>query len=117
MAKSDGNGKGTRGNGNGPPVGERSVVERPPAAAAPRGHLVLPAPESKFDGVIGTTYKDSTMGTFPVPRAPDGAPNVLLIVIDDCGFGQWSTFGGQIPTPEERAQVQQKRAAAEQAHH
>ena len=39
------------------------------------------------------------MGTFPVAKAPDGAPNVLLVVIDDCGFGQWSTFGGQIPTP------------------
>ena len=39
------------------------------------------------------------MGTFPLPKAPDGAPNVLLVVIDDCGFGQWSTFGGQIPTP------------------
>jgi arylsulfatase len=85
----------TGGNGgNGKPV-----VAKTPAAAAPRGHVVLPPPEPKFDGIIGTTYKDSKMGTFPVAKAPDGAPNVLLIVIDDCGFGQWSTFGGQIPTP------------------
>jgi arylsulfatase len=62
-------------------------------------HVVLPPPDPKFDGVIGRTYKDSTMGTFPVARAPEGAPNVLLLVIDDCGFGQWGTFGGQVPTP------------------
>ena len=82
------------GNGNGKPV-----VEVPPAEAAPRGHVVLPPPDPKFDGVIGRTYKDSKMGTFPVVKAPPKAPNVLLVLIDDCGFGQWGTFGGQIPTP------------------
>src|SRR5215468_3910062 len=60
---------------------------------------VLPPPEAPFDGVIGRTYKDSKMSKIPVVKAPEGAPNVLLILIDDCGFGQWSTFGGQIPTP------------------
>ena len=39
------------------------------------------------------------MEKFPVVKAPEGAPNVLLILIDDSGFGQWRTFGGQIPTP------------------
>ncbi|HVO31438.1 MAG TPA: arylsulfatase, partial [bacterium] len=53
----------------------------------------------KFDGIIGRTYKDSKMGQFPVVKAPEGAPNVLLVLIDDCGFGQWGTFGGQVPTP------------------
>jgi arylsulfatase len=93
--KNNGNGGKAAGNGgNGNPIAKQS-----PDAAGPRGHVVLPPPQPKFDGVIGTTYKDSTMGRFPVAKAPDGAPNVLLIVIDDCGFGQWSTFGGQIPTP------------------
>ena len=32
-------------------------------------------------------------------KAPAGAPNVLVILIDDVGYGAWSTFGGQIPTP------------------
>jgi arylsulfatase len=32
-------------------------------------------------------------------KAPVGAPNVLIILIDDSGFGQWGTFGGQAPTP------------------
>ena len=33
------------------------------------------------------------------PRPPDGAPNVLLVLIDDVGFGNPSTFGGPIQTP------------------
>ena len=85
----------------------RNVVRRiggltlisPVLLATVAAQEVLPPPDPKFDGVIGPTYKDSKMGTFPVPKAPDGAPNVLLVLIDDCGFGQWGTFGGQIPTP------------------
>jgi arylsulfatase A-like enzyme len=60
---------------------------------------VLPRPEPKFNGVIGQTYKDSTPDKIPLVKAPAGAPNVLFILIDDAGFGQWSTFGGQVPTP------------------
>ncbi|HJZ54678.1 MAG TPA: arylsulfatase, partial [Gemmataceae bacterium] len=60
---------------------------------------VLPPPDAPFDGIIGRTYKDSKPSKIPVVKAPAGAPNVLLILIDDCGFGQWGTFGGQIPTP------------------
>src|SRR5215472_3306808 len=61
---------------------------------------VLPKPEQAFtDATIGRTYKDSKPGTIALTKAPAGAPNVLIILIDDCGFGQWGTFGGQIPTP------------------
>jgi arylsulfatase len=60
---------------------------------------ILPPPDAPFDGIIGRTYKDSTPSKIPVIKAPAGAPNVLVILIDDCGFGQWSTFGGQVPTP------------------
>jgi arylsulfatase A-like enzyme len=60
---------------------------------------VLPRPDPKFKGVIGLTYKDSTPDKIPLVKAPAGAPNVLFIMIDDAGFGDWSTFGGQIPTP------------------
>ena len=35
-------------------------------------------------------------------KAPAGAPNVLLIMIDDSGFGQWGTFGGQVPDAQSR---------------
>ena len=60
---------------------------------------VLPKPEPRFKGVIRPTYKDSKLDKISVTKAPDGAPNVLIALIDDCGFGQWSTFGGQVPTP------------------
>jgi arylsulfatase len=69
-----------------------------PAPVA-RAQGVLPLPEPPFKGVIGRTYKDSVPDNIPITTAPAGAPNVLLILIDDCGFGQWGTFGGQIPTP------------------
>src|SRR5579863_8519087 len=60
---------------------------------------VLPRPDPKFKGIIGQTYKDSKPDKIPLIKAPAGAPNVLFIMIDDAGFGDWSTFGGQIPTP------------------
>src|SRR5262245_65344671 len=61
---------------------------------------VLPKPEQLFtDAKIGRTYEESKPGTIGLTKAPDGAPNVLLILIDDAGFGQWGTFGGQVPTP------------------
>ncbi len=60
---------------------------------------VLPAPEPRFEGVIRPTYKNSKLDKIPVIKAPKGAPNVIIVLIDDCGFGQWGTFGGQIPTP------------------
>lgn len=60
---------------------------------------VLPKPEPPFKGKIGRTYKESQPDKIPVTRAPAGAPNVLLVLIDDVGYGAWSTFGGQIPTP------------------
>lgn len=60
---------------------------------------VLPKPEPPFKGKIGRTYKNSQLDRIPVTRAPDGAPNVLVVLIDDVGYGTWSTFGGQIPPP------------------
>ncbi len=66
-----------------------------PAAA----EEVLPRVEPKFNGTIGRTYKESRMDKIPVIHAPAGAPNVLVVLIDDTGFGAWSAFGGQIPTP------------------
>ena len=68
-----------------------------PAAETPD---VLPRPDFHFDGQIGRTYLDSDPARFPQPvSAPKGAPNILLILIDDCGFGQYGTFGGGIPSP------------------
>lgn len=61
---------------------------------------VLPRPDFHFPGEVGRTYLDSDPAQFPKPvQAPGGAPNILLVLIDDCGFGQYSTFGGGIPSP------------------
>ena len=59
----------------------------------------LPIPDPAFQGKIETTYEDSTPD-YPQPaKAPPGSPNVLLILLDDVGFGMCSTFGGPVPTP------------------
>jgi arylsulfatase A-like enzyme len=60
----------------------------------------LPRPDFRFKGQVGRTYQDSDPPTFPqVLRPPKGAPNVLLILLDDAGFGQFSVFGGGVPSP------------------
>src|SRR5262245_26565132 len=63
------------------------------------GQEVLPQPEQPFKGKIGRTAKDSTPDFPKGVEAPAGAPNVLLILTDDVGFGASSTFGGPIQTP------------------
>jgi len=61
----------------------------------------VPHPDPEFKGEIGKTYKESKADTtLFVPRsAPKGAPNILLVLIDDAGFGASSTFGGPSNTP------------------
>ena len=59
----------------------------------------LPHPQPPFKGHIGLTPKDSTLDFPQEAKAPKGAPNILLILTDDVGFGASSTFGGPIPTP------------------
>jgi len=60
----------------------------------------LPIPDRTFGGTIGRTMHDSVPDwtMIPGPKAPDGAPNVLLVIIDDAGFGGPSSFGGPIET-------------------
>ena len=62
---------------------------------------VLPTTPPDFQGKIGSTYKDSTPDWKPAEplQAPTGAPNVLVIVLDDVGFGQLGCYGGPIQTP------------------
>jgi len=59
----------------------------------------LPAPEPKFGGVINDDALKSKAWWAPRIVPPKEAPNVLLIITDDAGFGVPSTFGGVIPTP------------------
>ena len=59
----------------------------------------LPPPDPQFGGVIKDDALQSTPWWAPRIVPPKGAPNVLLIITDDAGFGVPSTFGGVIPTP------------------
>lgn len=59
----------------------------------------LPPPDPKFGGVIKDKASESTPWWPPRVVPPKGAPNVLVIMTDDQGFGAPSTFGGIIPTP------------------
>jgi arylsulfatase A-like enzyme len=88
-------------------VSRRSMLLGITAAAAAmvavsaRAQEVLPYPEQKFRGNVGTTYKDSDPAKFPTPiKAPAGAPNVLVVLLDDVGYGQFSVSGGGVPSPK-----------------
>ncbi len=70
-----------------------------PSATTTSGGKQLPAPVPKFGGVIKQKASESKAWWAPRVVPPKGAPNVLLIMTDDQGFGAPSTFGGVIPTP------------------
>jgi arylsulfatase A-like enzyme len=70
-----------------------------PSATTTISGKQLPPPDPKFGGVINETAKNSKPWWPPRVVPPKGAPNVLLIMTDDQGYGVCSTFGGVIPTP------------------
>ncbi len=75
---------------------EQASPQQPPLVE----RSVLPIPPTRFQGTIGLRSSESTP-SFPRPvTALDGAPNVVLILMDDVGFGATSPFGGPIDTPE-----------------
>src|SRR5262245_53479683 len=80
----------------------RASVSVAGRAAKPPAHLVcrlVPTEDGQFHGKIGRDYTDSEPW-WPEPlRAPEGAPNVVLIVLDDVGFAQLGCFGSDIATP------------------
>jgi len=60
---------------------------------------VLPRPPKPFEGRLEPIERESTAVYPTVVKAPEGAPNILLVMTDDVGFASASTFGGSIPTP------------------
>ncbi len=70
-----------------------------PSATTTISGKQLPAPDRKFSGVIKSDALTSKPWWAPHIVPPKDAPNVLLIMTDDVGFGAPSTFGGVIPTP------------------
>lgn len=61
----------------------------------------LPLPDPEFNGVIEESYVDSTadQDIMKGPTPPEGAPNVLLVLLDDVGFAASHAFGGEITSP------------------
>lgn len=59
----------------------------------------LPNPPFPFEGVIKQDASESKPYWSPAIVPPKGAPNVLLVMTDDQGYGTYGTFGGVIPTP------------------
>jgi arylsulfatase len=76
----------------------KDKAKRSGAKYAP-DRTVLPLAEPKFGGVIGKTYTESKAEWPKVPTPPQGAPNIVIVLLDDVGFGQTSTFGGPVQTP------------------
>ena len=76
------------------------LAQQPPPKPAPPTSVVLPRPDFRFKGNVGRTVSESDAPEFPQSaRPPAGAPNIVIILIDDVGYGQFGTFGGQTPTP------------------
>jgi hypothetical protein len=70
-----------------------------PSATTTIDGRYLPNPPAPFGGTINLNAKDSKSYWPPTVVPPKGAPNILLIMTDDQGYGISSTFGGVIPTP------------------
>jgi Sulfatase len=76
--------------------GQRADAQQ---ASPGAGGKALPRPDPTFKGTIGPTIETSKPD-YPLPaRAPKGAPNVLVVLLDDVGFGMTSEFGGPAQTP------------------
>ena len=62
---------------------------------------VLPIPDKQYTGLTTYDAKDPDTKFPPIEplRPPKGAPNVLIVLLDDVGFGASSAFGGPCQTP------------------
>ncbi len=83
------------------PVAAQTVTGVPgsPSATTTIKGDQIPAPEPKFGGTITDDARTSKPWWPPTVAPRKGAPNVLLIMTDDQGYGVSGTFGGVVPTP------------------
>jgi phosphoglycerol transferase MdoB-like AlkP superfamily enzyme len=81
------------------PVGDTSPDARSGGNPSQPDRTQLPIEDPEFGGTVGETYLDSEEDWPEPPKPSDSAPNVVIILLDDVGFGQAGTFGGPVPTP------------------
>ena len=76
-----------------------SVPQSAPQAAETLNRTVLPIPEPDRPHVTTLDVHNATPPPRFVVEAPEGAPNVIVVLVDDLGFAGTSTFGGPVGTP------------------
>ncbi|MFM8014798.1 MAG: sulfatase-like hydrolase/transferase, partial [Actinomycetota bacterium] len=59
----------------------------------------LPRPTPNFGGRVSRLLAESAPSAQPLTLPASDAPNVVVVLLDDVGFGTCSTFGGPVPTP------------------
>ena len=75
------------------------ALQTPALAQSAVDRTLLPLPDTPTGGRAGLTIKDSQMPRIEPIRPPAGAPNIVIVLLDDVGFGAAGTFGGPIATP------------------
>lgn len=70
-----------------------------PVESTQQAGVVLPLPPQVFNGKIARSLADSVEDFPGFVQPPAGAPNIVVVLLDDVGFGHASTFGGPIETP------------------
>jgi arylsulfatase len=78
---------------------EEAAAPKTATAATGIDRTVLPIPEPNYPLATELDARDAKAPPRFEVRAPKGAPNVIIFLIDDIGFGHASTFGGAIPMP------------------
>ena len=63
------------------------------------GREILPIPDQPYRGAVPFDARSASAPPQPMLHAPEGAPNIVLVLIDDMGFGIPSAFGGCVHMP------------------